>query len=71
MGSRRTDGNGDIIGTGFPAKSPRVARIGVLLRLSLGDKEGVAFLVLVSSSSRFGWARFCRRWRGGGSLGVD
>ena len=57
MGSRRTDGNGDAIGTGFPARAPRVARVGVLLRLSLGDEEGIAFLVLVSSSSsRFGRA---------------
>ena len=71
MGSRRADRNGDAIGTSFPTRAPRVARIGILLRLSFGDEEGVAFLVLVSSSSRFGWARFWCRWRGSGSFRVD
>ena len=71
MGSRRADRNGDAIGTSFSTRAPRVARIGVLLRLSFGDEEGVAFLVLVSLSSRFGRAEFWSRWRGSGSLRVD
>ena len=71
MGSRRADRNRDTIGTSFPTRAPRVARIGILLRLSFGDEEGVAFLVLVSSSSRFGRAGFWSRWRGSGSLRVD
>ena len=71
MGSWRTNRNGDAIGTSFPARAPRVARIGVLLRLSLGDEEGIAFLVLVTASSGFRWTGFRCRWRSGGSLGVN
>ena len=71
MRSRRADRNRDAIGTSFPTRAPRIAGVGILLRLSFWNTESIAFLVLVTASSGFRWTGFWCRWRGSGSLRVD